>query len=600
MMMQKVIFLLFISFVFSCGDKAQKSDSETDERKEVDLSNFEEFKLNFIDSLWKVNPVWASYEGFHKYDHLLPIPNETSRQEKLQFSKRWKEKIAEFKVDQLSSLDRIDYLLIENYLDGILFYQNELKAWQWNPANYNLGGAFFQVVNYKGNSLEERLKMISIKLDEVEKYYRAAKSNIQSPSRIHTELAINQIEGGKSVFEETLIDSLNHSNLDDEYKSAFRDKVKAATEAIDQFKTYLEVEILPEFSENDQRFRIGKELFEEKFKLEIQSAYSAEEIFNAAVEEKQRLHNNLYRLSEMLWEKYFENLEKPGNRLDQIQMVIDEVSKQHVHRDSFITAIKQQIPELEKFVMEKDLITLDPKKSLIVRETPKYMRGVAGASISAPGPYDQNAETFYNVTPLDNYSEEEAESYLREYNNYTLQILNIHEAIPGHYTQLIYSNQSPSIIKSILGNGAMVEGWAVYTEKMMLENDYGGDLEMGLMYYKWNLRTVCNTILDYGVHVLNFTEKDAMQLLQKEAFQQASEAESKWKRAKLSQVQLCSYFTGYYEIMALREELKSMQGASFNLKEFHEEFLSFGSAPVKYIRKIMLENIANHKVETES
>jgi len=280
-------------------------------------------------------------------------------------------------------------------------------------------------------------------------------------------------------------------------------------------------------------------------------------------------------------------------------MVIDEVSKSHVHRDSFITAIRQQIPELEKFVIDHDLLTLDPNKPLVVRETPEYMRGVAGASISAPGPYDQDAETYYNVTPLDHYSEEEAESYLREYNDYVLQILNIHEAIPGHYTQLVYSNQSPSMIKSILGNGAMIEGWAVYTEKMMLEAGYGGDhLEMGLMYYKWNLRTVCNTILDYGVHVHDFTEEDVMGLLMKEAFQQKSEAVGKWRRARLSQVQLCSYFTGYYEIMQLRDEMREVLGENFDLKEFHEEFLSYGSAPVKYIRMLMLENAKNKVIKS--
>ena len=107
--------------------------------------------------------------------------------------------------------------------------------------------------------------------------------------------------------------------------------------------------------------------------------------------------------------------------------------------------------------------------------TPEYMRGVAGASITAPGPYDKGANTYYNVNPLTNYSAAEAESYFREYNKYQLQILNIHEAIPGHYTQLIYANKSPSLVKAVLGNGAMIEGWAVYTERMMLEQGYGNN-----------------------------------------------------------------------------------------------------------------------------
>jgi uncharacterized protein (DUF885 family) len=217
------------------------------------------------------------------------------------------------------------------------------------------------------------------------------------------------------------------------------------------------------------------------------------------------------------------------------------------------------------------------------------MGGVAGASISAPGPFDKQADTYYNVGSIANYSKSQAESYLREYNDYTLQILNIHEAIPGHYAQLIYSNQSPSLIKSLFGNGAMIEGWAVYTERMMMEEGYGNNQpELWLMYYKWHLRTVCNTILDYGLHALDWDKTKALQLLEKEAFQEKSEAEGKYKRATLSQVQLCSYFSGYSEIFDLRSDLKKDSTVKFDLKKFHEQFLSYGSAPVKYIRALML------------
>ena len=165
----------------------------------------------------------------------------------------------------------------------------------------------------------------------------------------------------------------------------------------------------------------------------------------------------------------------------------------------------------------------------------------------------------------------------------------MHEAIPGHYTQLVYSNNSPSIIKSVLGNSAMIEGWAVYSERMMLENGYGNnEPEMWLMYYKWHLRSVCNTILDISVHTKNMSQEDAMTLLEKGAFQQKAEAEGKWRRVKLSQVQLCCYFDGFSEIYELREDLKKSEGSKFDLKTFHEKFLSYGSAPVKYIRNLMI------------
>ncbi len=580
---------LFIG-VLACGGQQEKEPSSI-----VESFDFERFKSEFIDAMWKMNPISASFQGLHDFDEKLPIPNKERTQSQLNFAEDWLVKLGAFDYEQLSEADKIDYHLIENDLQNTFFYLHEFKSGEWDPASYNLGGVFFQVINYQKHSLERRLENINEKLNHIEAYYSQAKMNINQPTKIHTNLAIQQLEGSKTIFENTLLDSLNASLKDEAFKQVFNEKIAKAIGVIEDYNKFLKVNFIEESSDSAtfRSFRIGEELYSKKFNAEIQSAYSANEIFEAAVEEKGDLHENMFRLSDMLWEKYFGEAEKPGGRFEQIQMVIDEVAKTHVHRDSFVTAIRQQIPELIDFVNENDLVTMDPNKPLVVRETPEYMRGFAGASISAPGPYDAEAETYYNVTPLDHYNAEEAESYLREYNNYTLQILNIHEAIPGHYTQLVYSNQSPSLIKSIMGNGAMVEGWAVYAERMMLEEGYGGDqLEMGLMYYKWNLRTVCNTILDYGIQVLGYTEEDAMQLLMTEAFQEKSEAEGKWKRARLSQVQLCSYFTGYYEIMQLREELQEQMGEEFDLKTFHEEFLSYGSVPVKYIRKLMIRKLS--------
>jgi uncharacterized protein (DUF885 family) len=226
------------------------------------------------------------------------------------------------------------------------------------------------------------------------------------------------------------------------------------------------------------------------------------------------------------------------------------------------------------------------------------MAGVAGASVSSPEPYDKGGNTYFNVGSLSGWSADKAESYLREYNNYTLQILCIHEAIPGHYVQLLYANKAPSIIKSVLGNGAMVEGWAVFSEQEMMDAGFGDAApEMRLMWYKWHLRSVCNTILDYSVHAGNMTKEQAIKMLTKEAFQQQAEADGKWKRVSVSSVQLTSYYTGYKEINSLHEEWKKKQASKYKLKQFNEKFLSYGSAPVKFIKEAMF---AVPKIDTKT
>lgn len=579
--------VIIITILNGCSSKKHENSSD---------ASFEKFREYYVESLWKISPSSAIYAGYHKYDSLLIIPNEENKKNTISYYNALMDSLKQFDESKLSDLNKIDLWMMRDNIEASLWYINSFRSTEWNPANFNIAGDFAEILNGKYDNLDNRLRTFSKRLKNVPAYYEAAKLQIKTPTIEHTDLAILQNEGSvNEVFGGSLKDSVAKSNLSEIEKQQLLSGADVAKNAMLDFASFLKEKRKAMTPENSRSFRIGKELYESKFKFDIVSGYSASELYNKAVNRKAELHHEMAALSRQLWPKYFGSVAMPSDRLQLIRKMIDTLSVKHVNRDSFLQSIEQQIPNLVKFISDKDLIYIDPSKPLVVRKTPAYMEGSgAGASISAPGPYDKNANTYYNVSPLNGYTPEEAESYLREYNYYILQILNIHEAIPGHYTQLVYSNQSPSIIKSVLGNGAMVEGWAVYTERMMLENGYGNnEPEMWLMYYKWHLRSVCNTILDYSVHVNNMSEQDAMKLLVDGAFQQKAEADGKWRRVKLSSVQLTSYFNGFSEIYDLREELKK-QG-DFDLKKFHEKFLSYGSAPVKYIKGLMMQSSNTEK-----
>lgn len=547
--------------------------------------DFDTYKKIFTERLWKIYPEWASSVGYHKYDANLVVPNKTNRDKELFFAKEELTKLKKFSLDSISDLNKIDFHLIDNFLKNSIWQITTQKAYEWNPSMYNVGEPFAYILNENYAPLNKRVKNIYSKLKNVPAYYEAAMSNIKNPSNEHLQLAIQQNKGSLSIFENDFVDSLKKLTLTPELKTEYLKRNDAAIAAI---KSY--IEFLQNFkNEHPRSFRLGSELYADKFNYEIQSQYSVQEIYAAAEKRKEYLHTEMYKLATQLWQKYFRNTPMPQNQLSVIKMMIDTISVQHVARANFQTEIEKQLPELTKFVREKNLLYLDPTKPLKVRKEPEYMAGVAGASMSSPGPYEKKGTAYYNVGSLAGWSDEKAESYLREYNKYVLQVLNIHEAIPGHYVQLVYSNKAPSIIKSILGNGAMIEGWAVYSELMMLENGYGNnEPEMWLLYYKWNLRSVCNTILDISVHTKNMSKDDALDLLTNQAFQQKTEAEGKWHRVQVTSVQLTSYFTGFYEITKLREAYKKKMGNAYKLKKFNEQFLSYGSAPVKYIRQILL------------
>lgn len=554
---------------------------------------FDSYKERFVTAMWAVYPAWASSVGYHKYDDVLVVPDEAAREKEIKFCHTHFDSLSQYDVNLLSDANKTDYQLILNQLKYTLWSIKELRTYEWDPSGYNVSGLFAEMLANEYAPLEVRLNSISKKLTAVPDYYAAAKKNIKNPTVAHTELAIQQNKGGLDVLGEELEQALIKSKLTIAEQNEIRAKAKMAVAAIQAYISWLE-----KLEHKAPRsFRLGKELYAQKFSFELQSGFDAAEIYQKAQQRKAELHGKMYESTRLLWSKYFSSA-MPNEKLVAIKKMIDKLSENHVMADSFQVAIEQQIPELTAFIKQKNLLYIDPTKPLVVRREPAYMAGVAGASISSPGPYDKNGNTYYNVGSLEGWPADKAESYLREYNKYILQILNIHEAIPGHYTQLVYANQSPSIIKAILGNNAMIEGWAVYTELMMLENGYDVDPkvrgvaaspEMWLMYYKWNLRSTCNTILDYNVHVSNMSKEEAMKLLVGEAFQQQAEAEGKWKRATLTQVQLCCYFTGFTEIYNLREEIKEKQGKDFDLKAFHEKFLSYGSAPVKYIKELMMK-----------
>ncbi|MYM80689.1 DUF885 family protein [Duganella sp. FT50W] len=550
---------------------------------------FDNLSNQFLNALWRIDSESAIYAGKYDTAAMLTVPNKEEQAKELAFIEEWLQRFGAVKTNGLAAKQRTDLALLVNKLQADRFRLTTLREWEWNPASYNVAGPIDLILHTEYAAQPQRLRTLLKRIASIPAYYEAARANIVNPTREHTRLAIKQAPGVQSLLVE-VDKAAQASILTPMEKQQYTQRINEALTAVDSYVAFL-TEMDKQMDTRGRRtFRLGKELYEQKFAYDIQSASTAEQTYQKALVAREELLANMDKLSDELWDKTMGTVAKPTDRYAKIGMVIDKLSERHVAREDFVNEIKRQIPVLQDWVISKNLLTLDPNKPLEVRATPAYAAGVAGASIDAPGPYRPQDRTYYNVTPLDNATPEQAESSLREYNHWILQILNIHEAIPGHYAQLVYANRSPSIVKSIFGNGAMVEGWAVYGERMMLESGYGDNApEMWLMYSKWNLRSVTNTILDYSVHVLGMTEEQAIDLLTRQAFQTRTEAVEKWHRVQVSSVQLTSYFSGYSEIMELREQRKQQLGARFNLKEFHEQFLSYGSAPVRVIKGLMTQ-----------
>jgi uncharacterized protein (DUF885 family) len=276
--------------------------------------------------------------------------------------------------------------------------------------------------------------------------------------------------------------------------------------------------------------------------------------------------------------------------------VLKKISDDHPKRDDLIPTIKDDLAGIRQFIVDKKIVSLKARDNLKVIPTPPFMRGsfsVAGFH-SAP-PLDPSAEAQYWVTPIDPKTPQAAaESKLREYNNWVLKWLTIHEALPGHYVQAEHANEieplTRRLTRALYGNGAYVEGWAEYIAQVMMQQGFAdNDPRYRLSYLKVWLRAVGNTVLDVRMQTMGMTDEQAMSFMMNDAFQTQAEAEGKLQRAKISSTQVPTYYVGTSEWWRLRRAYEAAKGKDFTLAEFHDRALDQGALPVPWLGNILLQ-----------
>lgn len=588
--MKKLTHLIVLSLVII----AIGCNSNTGKPATVDNNankSFEDFEKTFLDAYWQHYPAASIFIGYGKYYDNLVIPDSASVKKDIDFSKYWLDSLAKIDENKLTDNNKISLKIIQHQLNRDSWYQSVFKEYEWNPSLYNLGAECDYIINQPYAPLNERLGILSKHIANADSFYKAALGILHDPTREHTELAIMQGRGSVAVFGKGLSDSVAASTLPATEKELLQQRIAATIQAINHYVTTLQA-FVQHKTYKFRDFRIGTDLYKEKFKQDLATDFEPEEIYKKAMDDKRDIHGKMYVIANELWGKYYGSKAKPADTISTIQMVMDKVQLQHAAPKDFFDSLTSQVHQLKKFIIEKDLFDFDTANPpIIVRLMPEYARGFAAANAEFTPPYQKHGATYFNIDDLAQYPADKAESSLREYNNYASQLLSIHEAVPGHCLQGIYnSKKSPDVLRSVFQNGAMIEGWAVYTEDMMIENGWGNnEPEMQLCYYKLKLRELANVLIDYDIQCLNKSKDEIHDLLVNQCFQTASQAEEKYHRATVSQVQLCSYYTGATAIRSLRDDYKNKMQPHYSLKDFHEKFLSFGSSPVKYIRELMMK-----------
>jgi uncharacterized protein (DUF885 family) len=548
---------------------------------------FEKIAKDYVEGFLSSHPESATELGDHRFDGELTDYSAATRVRQLARAKQFREALKKFDdISQLTGANRVDVRILRDNIDNEIFELEELKEADWNPLAYNqsLANSLYLLVARDFDSLENRIPNLRKRMEAIPHAINQAKENLQHPPRIHTETAIEQVQGAISLVREGLSPLLDQAPQMKKELAPLQEKTATVLE---DYKKWLQDNLL---KRSDGNFRIGADKFRKKLRFALASDLSMEEIMKRAQTDLQQTQTAIYETALPLYQKYFPNADEKtlADKHKITAAVLDKLAAEHPDNNTVVGYAQKIVGEATDFVMTHDLVTV-PTKPLDVIVMPEFKRGVAIAYCDASGPLEKNGKTFYAVAPTPNdWSKERKESFFREYNNYMIRDLTVHEAMPGHYLQLAHANEfhAPTLVRAVFQSGTFVEGWAVYCEQMMAEQGYGGP-EVKMEQLKMRLRAIANAILDQSIHAGNMSEQQAMNLMMKEAFQQEGEAVAKWKRARLTSAQLSTYFVGVSEHLALREAAKKKLGDGFELKKYNDKVISYGSAPVKYVRELM-------------
>ena len=539
---------------------------------------------SYIEEFLERYPEYATALGDHRYDGRLNDYTAAGVVAGLDWNKRYLERLAAIDPARLGAANAIDYEILRNHVEYSVWSSEVLREHEWNPMRYGVGDALYSLLAREFAPLEERLQSLHQRLKGIPAVLSAARENLADPPRIHTETAIRQNDGAISLVSKSLDEFLAMAPGKQEELAQARE---AAIQALQEHGRWMREELLPR---STRSFRIGEEKYRAKLSYTLHSDLSMEEILERALQRLAELQEELYSTALPLYREHRPDASEDAlaDRPAVIRAVLDMLADSHSTDSSIVEDAKQDLAEVTDFTRESKIVSV-PDEPLQIIVMPEFRRGVSTAYCDSPGPLEENGETFYAISPTpQDWTPERKLSFYREYNDFMLQDLTVHEAIPGHYLQLAHSNrlQAPTMVRSIFSSGTFIEGWAVYAEQVMVERGFGG-ARFKMQQLKMLTRAVINAVLDQKIHAGSMTEQEAMDMMMGQGFQEDGEAAGKWIRAQLTSAQLSTYFVGITEHNDMRAAWIESNGPIQDWQAYHDKVLSFGSPPVRFVRGLL-------------
>jgi uncharacterized protein (DUF885 family) len=532
----------------------------------------------FDEVLFKYDPAQGTSTGFHQWDTALPTFSRAEIQANVADLKRFQTAVEGFGANGLSPSAVADRELVLSQIHSQLLTLENIRGWEKNPDVYSsyATNAIFVIMARTFAPPEERLKSAIARERQIPRLLDSARANLTNPPKIYVDIAIEQLPGDISFFKND-VPSAFQAVKDKALLAQFKTANDAVMAALDSYQKHLKTNVLPHAGGD---FKIGAENYRKKLLYDEMVDIPLDRLLEIGY---QNLRQN---------QAEFKSVSAKIDPKRTPQQILEDLEHDHPAPDKLLQTFRDTLGGLRDYLVAKHIVTVPSPVLPIVEETPPFERATTFASMDTPGPFEKVAkEAFFNVTlPEPNWKKEQVEEHMAGFNRGTIISTAVHEVYPGHYVQFLWLKDAPSKVRKIIGCSSNAEGWAHYSEQMMLDEGYGnGDLKLRLGQLQDALLRNARYIVGIQMHTGKMSYDQAIDFFVKEGYQTRVNGERESKRGTGDPTYL--YYTlGKLEILKLREDYKKMKGASFSLSGFHDAFLKQGFPPIKIVRRALLGN----------
>jgi uncharacterized protein (DUF885 family) len=553
---------------------------------EID-QQFEALSNEYLDGYFAFHPTSAVQLGFHEYDGRLQDYRQASLDREHARLKSFDQRLAEFPTDKLSSSLRIDHQILRAAIKEELFRFDGSESFTRNPMTYSRAFKPSVYLTRSWAPLETRLKSIIAIERQTPQLFAAARANLKPPlPRAFVETAIKVTQGAASFLEK----DMRHAVKDVTNKlllAEFEEANRLAIRELRDYVKWLETEQLPHAQ---VRFALGRDKFMRLVQEQELVDATPEEILQIGMRELKRE------------QEVFRDAGKVIDPNKPVMEVFTAIQNDHPTAANLIPDIAKNTESIRQFVLDRRICSIPSEVRAIVTETPAYSRATSFASMDSPGPFEKvGHEAFYYVTPVDaEWTAAQQKEWLTAFNYYTSDVLSIHEAYPGHYVQHLHLNSSAaSRLRKIFGSYAFVEGWAHYTEQMILDEGFSAADKIQAAKYRMaqadeSLLRYCRLCCSIQMHCGDMTIDEATKFFQDNCYYAEQPARQEATRGSFDPGYL-NYSLGKLMIFKLREDWRKQEGDKFSMQRFHDTFLGHGMPQIPLLRQIMLKDKSQWK-----